>query len=152
MTARHFRTLCRALALAAALPAASCATFDKQGERILASVEAAAPPPALRDAILVTFGREGFLTAARETNPLVLNRPASLAYRIAYQTYVSGDLVNRATIDIQPAPVGSRAELRAVTLNRPGTMFESAFFPLAGTRSFYRRLLESAARQAAAAP
>lgn len=134
------------------LSAAGCASFDKSGQSPLTVHPSAAPPSALRPALVRVFGSAGFNTVNAEGNPLIFVRPATSVQKLAYQTLGGAELIERCFVTITPSAAGSDVAVRSVLLHRPGTMFEDSNYPVLGTRSYYKKLINRASQQVLAGP
>ena len=146
--AATLRLLCRTASACALVCLVSCTTFDKAGEKPLVRCDSPADPVAMRQAVIEVFGGEGFVVVSQVGDPMVFSRPARMAERLAYQDLSGSELFARTSVSIIPSATGSRVLLWTLVLNRPGTLFEDTHYPVVGTRSYYRKLLGRASRQA----
>ncbi len=134
------------IAILAALGPVSCTSIDKEGKKVLASVETTASPGALRPALIEVFGRRGLRSGAPSANPMFFEGMANRAELFAYKDLGEFDqlIVERAHIDFVPTAVGTRLQARVQIISNPGTMFEDAKFPIVGMRKRYQRMLQDA--------
>ena len=129
-----------------ALP--SCQTFDKEGTKPMVTLASPADPVAMRAAVVAVFGSEGFTVVSQDGDPMVFSRPARATDRLFYQDLGGNELITRASVWVESAGAGSQVELTVQILHRPGTLFEDPKYPLIGTGSYYRKLLNRASLQA----
>lgn len=133
----------------AMLALGGCMTFDRKGEKTLASAESAQPPEIVRGALLEVFGRAGYKSPAPEMDPLVFQAPARRSEQVAWRDFGDSELVSRVTITLlENLQGGTKLDLTYQILSRPGTMFEDPKYPLVGARSRFRGMLEEAVARA----
>lgn len=144
----NIRTLFLTLPALAVLVLPSCQTFDKEGTKPMVTLDSPADPVAVRAAIVNVFGSEGFTVVSQDGDPMVFSRPARMTDRLFYQDLDGNELTTQATVWVDSAASGTRIELMSQILHRPGTMFEDPKYPLLGTGSYYRKLLQRASLQA----
>lgn len=134
------------LALAAVLVPVSCTSLDREGEKVLASVETTVSPARLRPALVEVFGRRGMRSGAPSANPMFFEGLANRAELFAYKDFGEFDqvIVERAHVDLVPAGHGTSVKARVQIISNPGTMFEDAKFPIVGMRKRYQKMLRDA--------
>jgi len=122
----------------------ACESFDKKGqsESATASVKTR-DVDGLRNTAVEEFRKDGFIVL--EPGPtkgsLVFEREATRMERISYADLRGGRLVNRATLSFIPSGNTTEMRLRSVLINKPDTSFATYHYPVFGTRSSYRNLL-----------
>jgi hypothetical protein len=127
-------------ALAAALAAGACTTFDREAKKPMAVLETTSPPQEV-------FGREGLRSGMPHANPMFFQGRATRAQHFAYNDIGDWDtvIVERVYVDLVPTATGTRLQARAQIIANPDGPFEDMKYPLVGSRTRYKRLLEDAA-------